>query len=100
MSKDKKIEYCDQCGSKHIDYAKYFCSEGCYDDFNNRLKWSLEQVTWQYLYNHIQEMLSSDDPEIDGYLMSRCSDLVNEKYKQKYNRYPATGESLPLHLRS
>lgn len=99
MSKKEKIKYCDNCGSKHIEFAKYFCSVGCYNFYHDRLNWTLEQVTLEYLYNHINQVLDNPKHEHDAYLLSRSSDLINKEYKEKYFRYPATGEPLPLHLR-
>jgi hypothetical protein len=96
MSKDKKIEYCSNCGSKHIDFKKYFCSEGCHEFFNNQLNWTVEQVALKYLYDHIHDVLDDPNSEIDSYLMSRCSDVINKIYKEEYNRFPATGEPLPI----
>tara|TARA_R100001377_G_C3111828_1_gene82882 strand:+ start:242 stop:535 length:294 start_codon:yes stop_codon:yes gene_type:complete len=95
MSKDKKIEYCSNCGSKHIDFKKYFCSEGCYEFFNNQLNWTVEQVAWKYLHSHISEVLDDPENNIDSYMMSRGFDLVTTHYKELYNRYPSTGEPIP-----
>jgi hypothetical protein len=97
MSKENKIENCSNCGSKHIEFKKYFCSEGCYTVFNDQLNWSTEQVALKYLYDHIQEILDDPSSKTDAYLMSRCSDVINKIYKEEYNRFPATGEPIPIH---
>ena len=96
MTKEKKIEFCSNCGSKHIDFKKYFCSKGCYEVFNDKLNWTTEQVALKYLFDHIQDVLDDPGSKTDAYLMSRSSDLINKIYKDKFNCYPATGEPIPI----
>jgi len=53
----------------------------------------IEKFVWQYLHNHISNVL--DNETSDSFMMSRCFDEVTKTYKQKFSEFP-NGTKIPI----
>ena len=53
----------------------------------------VEKIVWKYLHNHISEALENGTQ--DSFMMSRCFDLINKVYKEKFYEFP-NGKDLPI----